>query len=416
MSATIALLVGVSALVGTALATWRVRHPAVLAFVFMMTGWFVGELAVFHLILQAMVVALLVWAGALDDPIGQLGLAFLVLSIVGLVAIQRRAGTAAAAFERGLQAGLGDNYRNTIAAADPASIEPPPRGQAWRPFRFDHHGVEVIRNISYAAHPKRNLLDIYRAADAPRSPEGAPVVLYIHGGGWIIGDKEQQGKPMLLHLARRGYVCVSINYRLGRRDRWPAQIIDVKRAISWIREHIDDYGGNPDFIAVAGSSAGGHLASLAALTPGDPAFQPGFEHADTSIDACIPIYAPFDLTDRSGRRGRASMRRFLEWAVMSSTLDSDVEGWRAASPVWRVNADAPAMFVIQGEIDELVGREEAGDFVAALRECSTAPLVFVEVPGAQHAFEVFNSVRSREAVDAIARFLAAVVVARRASA
>ena len=72
------------------------------------------------------------------------------------------------------------------------------------------------------------------------------------------------------HLAAKGWVCVAINYRLAPRDPFPAQIIDVKRAIAWIREHIAEYGGDPDYIAITGGSAGGHLTALAAVTPNDP--------------------------------------------------------------------------------------------------------------------------------------------------
>ena len=84
------------------------------------------------------------------------------------------------------------------------------------------------------------------------------------------------------HLAAQGWVCVAINYRLAPRDPFPAHIVDVKRAIAWIREHIAEYGGDPSYLAITGGSAGGHLAALAALTPNDPAYQPGFEDADTS--------------------------------------------------------------------------------------------------------------------------------------
>jgi acetyl esterase/lipase len=224
----------------------------------------------------------------------------------------------------------------------------------------------------------------------------------------VIGNKEQQGKPMLLHLARRGYIGVSINYRLAPRHRWPAQIVDVKRALAWVHEHIAENGGDASFVAVSGASAGGHLAMLAALTPGEVAWQPGFEAADTSVDACIPIYAPFDLTDRAGIRGRGALRRFLEPMVMTTALAADTAGWRAASPVWRVAPGMPPCFVVQGCNDTLVLREESQHFVDELALCTHAPLVYAEVPGAQHAFEVFNSVRSRAFVDAVARFLDAV--------
>ena len=111
------------------------------------------------------------------------------------------------------------------------------------------------------------------------------MLLQVHGGAWILGKKDQQGIPLMQHLAAQGWVCVAINYRLSPRDPWPAQAIDVKQAIAWIREHIAEYGGDPDYIAITGGSAGGHLTALTALTPNDPEWQPGFEDADTSVAA-----------------------------------------------------------------------------------------------------------------------------------
>ena len=85
--------------------------------------------------------------------------------------------------------------------------------------------------------------------DAPREG-GFPVLLQVHGGAWVIGEKEQQAKPLMYHMAQRGWVCVAINYRLSPKAAFPAHIVDVKKAIAWIREHIGEYGGNPDFIVV----------------------------------------------------------------------------------------------------------------------------------------------------------------------
>ena len=409
MIAGTALLLGATAGFGSLAATFRLRRPAELSFFFMMVGWLVGELAVFHLVLQAVAVGWLVAVGALHHVAGVIGVALLCASMVELAFVQRRAGRAASVFEGALRSPLGPDPHDMFGLPASTAMSPP-RRQAWLPFWFDHRGIEVIANLAYGEHAKRHRLDVYRPVG---TAEGArlPVVVYLHGGAWVIGNKEQQGKPMMLHLARSGYICVAINYRLAPRDRWPAQIVDVKRAIVWIREHIAEYGGDPSFIAVCGSSAGGHLAALTALSAGDAVFQPGFEVADTSVDACVMFYAPFDLTDAAGLRGRAVMRRFLERLVMTTRQRDDEATWRAASPQWRLGSHAPPMFVIQGRIDPLVWREEAHAFVDALARCTGAPVVFAEVPGAQHAFEVFNSVRCRAAIDAVRRFLDAVRVA-----
>jgi acetyl esterase/lipase len=119
-------------------------------------------------------------------------------------------------------------------------------------------------------------------------------------------------------------VCVSINYRLSPRAAWPDHIVDVKRALAWIKEHIADYGGDPNFVAITGGSAGGHLCSLAALSPNEPSFQPGFEEADTSVACAVPFYGVYDFTNRDGT-GRADMEQMLTDLVMKVPRTADPE-------------------------------------------------------------------------------------------
>jgi len=111
--------------------------------------------------------------------------------------------------------------------------------------------------------------------------------VYFHGGGFRIGHKRKQAKPLINELAARGWVCVSANYRLEPVHQFPAAHVDAKRVVAWVRAHAADFGGDPQTIIVSGSSAGGHLASMIGLTPNDPAFQPGFELADTSVAAVM---------------------------------------------------------------------------------------------------------------------------------
>ena len=96
----------------------------------------------------------------------------------------------------------------------------------------------------------------------------------MHGGAWTVGEKTHQGRPLMNQMAAKGWVCVAINYRLSPRDPWPAHIVDVKRAIAWIKDNIAEHGGDPDYLAITGGSAGGHLTALAALTPGDRSSSP----------------------------------------------------------------------------------------------------------------------------------------------
>src|SRR6476469_6017200 len=114
--------------------------------------------------------------------------------------------------------------------------------------------------------------------------------------------RRPQGYPLLSHMAERGWICVSIDYRVSPRNTWPDHIVDVKRALAWIKENIAEHGGDPDFVAITGGSAGGHLCALAALTAHLPEFQPGFEDADTAVAAAVPFYGIYDFVDRDGAR------------------------------------------------------------------------------------------------------------------
>ncbi|RYI97968.1 MAG: alpha/beta hydrolase, partial [Actinomycetales bacterium] len=289
------------------------------------------------------------------------------------------------------------------ALPTPAELRTP-----WRrlvnPFRMRATGVVVEKDIPYAPeHGKRGLLDVYRPAEPA---ENAPVLLQVHGGGWTIGTKDQQGIPLMQHLAAKGWVCVAINYRLAPRDPFPAQIIDVKRAIAWIREHIEEYGGDPDYVAITGGSAGGHLTALAAVTPNDPAYQPGFEDADTSVAVAVPHYGVYDFAGSTGLRKAELMRdTFLAPRIVKRTWAEAPEVFEAGTPLLRITEEAPDFFVLHGAHDTLVPVQQARLFVERLREISGATVVYAELPGAQHAFDVFPSIRSAHVVRAIDRYL-----------
>ena len=264
-------------------------------------------------------------------------------------------------------------------------------------------GVKVHRDVAYGDCGKRNLLDVYQPEEAREG--GFPVLLQVHGGAWMIGEKDHQGLPLMYHLAQRGWLCVACNYRLSPRDAFPAHIIDVKKAIAWAREHAPEYGGNPDFLAITGGSAGGHLSSLAALTPNKAEWQPGFEKADTSVSAAVPIYGVYDFLDRDGVRDAMSMEGMLAKNVMQCPVEGNEELWQDASPINHVGADAPPMFVVQGTHDSLVWVEEARAFVEAARASSKQAVAYAELPGAQHAFEIFHSLRADLTVNAVTDFL-----------
>lgn len=369
----------------TANAIRPVRNPWAVVPTFF-AGWLTGELAPQLLAVQAADTAVAV-ARRKATP---LGILLAVASAVGLVSMVRRSNSVSAQIDALLRGDLDV----------PDDLDPPTSRRVYaRPFAMNDREVEVLRNVSYTEGGRRAKLDLYRPKGGVQN---APVLIQIHGGGWTIGNKEQQGLLIMNRMASRGWVGVSVNYRLAPKDRWPAQIIDIKRAIAWVRENIAEYGGNPDYIVLTGGSAGGHLSSLAALTPNEPAWQPGFEDVDTSVAGAVPFYGVYDFTmDDVG--ARIMRERFLSRVVFPP--DAVDEDYLLASPMHHLNADAPEFLVVHGTHDSLVPVKQARVFSERLREVSNARVTYLELENTQHAFEVFGSIRARHTIRGVQRWL-----------
>lgn len=368
-------------------------------------SWLTSELPLHAIAWQAVATGWHLRGGALRSRAGRAALVVNAASWYGLYRLWAQGMASASVYEAALAEGLGDEIAEVTVPPGPLptirrrKIMLGPTDRVRR--RWVHDPTQ-----SYGDHGRRNQLDIWRSADL-RPGDKAPVLLQVHGGAWIIGNKDQQGMPLMERLAGHGWVCVSINYRLSPKAKWPAHIEDVKQAIGWIKSNIADYGGDPDFVAITGGSAGGHLCSLAALTANEPEFQPGFEDVDTSVACAVPFYGVYDFTNRDGT-GRPDMDGMLTDWVMGVSASEDPGIWDHASSMSWVDHDAPPFMVLHGTNDCLVPVEQARAFVAMLREASSEPVVYAELPGAQHAFDVFASPRCLYAVDAVERFLAVV--------
>ena len=365
-------------------------------------GWIAGELAFQNIVWQVIATVLFVYYGALDGWAGWLGLAIAVVGWVGLVGL-------------GI-AGLRARHVTTAALAEVRSPSFPvpaePTAPDLGPLVARHPGHPV--QVDGRSRPRRtsttgataaayHRLDVYRSRLAP--PQRAPVMVYVHGGAWVIGDKREQGKPMMFELVARGWVCVAINYRLSPKATWPEHIVDVKRALAWVKEHIAEYGGDPSFVAVSGGSAGGHLCALLALSAGDPRFQPGFEEKDTSVQACVPFYGVMDMTssprgvplrDRPGRDAREDRH--------------EGKGVRAPRRVPRRVAHLPGPPRCTPVLRPPGRQRHAGPrrdrphlrrHVCA--RCPRQPVAYAELPLAQHAFDVLASLRCQATTVGVGR-------------
>ncbi len=395
----------VSSLIGAAftfaaLVPARKIGPFVIPYFF--AAWLASELPLHHIAWQALATLVFIGLGALGAAPGWVGLALTLASWWGLWHAYRLGDRSRHVFEDALAAAFGIGYRDHVPAEIRGFLPEASEPADWlRPFRMRRPDVRVARGLAYGDAGKRHLLDvIYPLAEG----KDRAVLLQLHGGGWTIGEKEQQGQPLMHEFASRGWVCVAPNYRLSPAATFPDPLIDAKRALAWIRDNAADYGGNPDFVIVTGGSAGGHLAALVALTANQPEYQPGFEEVDTHVAAAVPFYGIYDFLDRENFRGHVSMRPFLKRFVMKSDPEEAREAWEEASPRSRVHADAPPFMVIHGTHDSLSFVEDGRAFVRALRTVSQQPVAYAEIPGAQHAFDTFHSVRSRHAINAVVRF------------
>jgi acetyl esterase/lipase len=373
-------------------------------------GVFASELPMPVLGVQATALAAL-WRG-LPTRIRRFSLLVSAASWLGLLGLRHIGGKANEPLTAALDAGLGPGRRTESGdlwkrpAAHGATAKKPGVVRMLRIYRdYAHDG-----DVSYGDAGSRNHLDIWRRPDLARDGR-APVLLQVPGGAWVTGNKRGQAHPLMSHLAELGWICVAINYRLSPRSTWPDQIVDVKRALAWTKEHIAEYGGDPDWIAITGGSAGGHLSSLAALTPNDPQFQPGFEGADTRVQAAVPFYGVYDFT-RSDNSMHPLMVPMLAKQVFKLRRNEIEDPFRSASPVTHISEDAPPFFVLHGRNDSLVPVEQARSFTARLREVSREPVVYAELPCAQHAFEIFGSARAAHAAVAVEQFLAEVYAKR----
>ena len=355
-----------------------------------------------HVLLGEALIAAGLLPSALHSRRGKLAAGAIVASWLALLRARATAKRAAMVLDTALTAALEPGYRMQLP--DETGQDTPMRlKDTWIPPFSERRRYLRHENLSYGTAGVRNHLDIWHYADLPADGH-APVLVQIHGSAWVAGSKRGQGYPLMAHMAERGWVCVAINYSLAPAARWPAHIIDVKRALAWVKREISSHGGDPDFVALTGGSAGGHLTALAALTPSEPVFQPGFEEADTSVAAAVPFYGVYDLLDRTGE-APPEQEAFLTRVVIGQSRSAAPTVWDHGSPMSWLRPDAPPFFILHGGIDTLAFPTQARTFAGELRRVSRQPVAYAELPGAQHTWEAVPTVRTAATVAAVDRFL-----------
>lgn len=372
-----------------------VRATAVLAPSFF-AAWYAIELAPHLLVLEVAAIGATAAAGGLDGWAGWTGLVLGVAGIAGTI------GTILA------------SRRTAVTLREcGAPLDLDPKGAPRYPFwhlvvppacLIPRRGVKVRRNVVFHEDGRLRLkLDVYGPAGQGEALR--PGLMQIHGGGWVIGDKREQGLPLLNHMAVQGWVGFNVNYRLSPKGTWPEHLLDLKHFIRWYREHAAEYGADPDRLYVTGGSAGGHLAAMVALTANLPEFQPGFEDVDTSVKGAVPFYGVYDLLGTEESPVPPAMVRLLERMVLKKPAAQDREAFAKASPVHYLRPDAPPFLIVHGSHDSLVPVEGARAFAEGLRRTSRSPVVYAEMKGGQHAFDVFPSYRAARVIEGVERYL-----------
>jgi acetyl esterase/lipase len=257
------------------------------------------------------------------------------------------------------------------------------------------------KGIVFASRAEMDLeLDIYR----PDGEANGCAIVFVHGGGWRRGSREML-RPVARAMAEHGFVGLPMQYRVSDQAPWPAHIHDVKAAIRWTRAHADDLGIDTDRIVVWGSSAGGHLALLAAGTPERAEFEgPADEGAgdqSTAVAAVVAVHPPtsFYLGDR--QYGATPAEALLGRAATE-------EGARAASPLSYVTAEFPPTLLLHGTEDRVVHHGATTQMFEALRALH-APVDMRLFHGCAHGFGALPSMRAAIVAEA-ATFLDRVLI------
>lgn len=254
-------------------------------------------------------------------------------------------------------------------------------------------GISIQRDVSYLAVDRKEKLDLYQPTKRS-SQVHSPAVVIIHGGGWIGGDKGAEREFITgTSLAAAGYVCISIEYWKGVKNRWPTNLQDCKNAVRWLRVNAEKLQIDPTRIGVIGGSAGGHLAMMVAYTPDRPEFASASLHPGVSdrVSACVNMYGISNLLTRQKTDAAGNPNgKLSENSLFQEARETAPEKWIAASPVSFIQHSSPPTLTLHGTADTTVDRDQSKELDKTLKNSGVeSQLIFVE--GANHAWPLKTS-------------------------
>lgn len=295
---------------------------------------------------------------------------------------------------------------------------------------LEYPRLEITRDVEFAVVEGQHLyLDAIRRKGLQA---GAPTLLYVHGGGFVIGDKSQHSLPLLFYVAlKMGWLVITANYRLAswrvsqKGAVFPEFLHDCMRAVAWARSSESQaYGGGGSTLAVAGESAGAQLACLLGFASAKHATwmrPPDLLDVDLRVDAVVDLY---------GCHNAFAKVEYFQHIVLKCSYEENLRLWMDVSPVWWAQnackidevVDTPPPFLtVHGTHDSLVPVQDARDFAKVMMEMrqhradALVPDVYVEIPRAIHAFNMIHNPLTFALHDAVVRFLGAVATSRAAN-
>ncbi|MAV76273.1 MAG: hypothetical protein CL691_06600 [Cellvibrionales bacterium] len=385
------------------------HHKAVIGIFSFLLGIVTGELALFLIPWQVLLAGLMINAGAITGIWTTLALLIWFIAGVAQLVYLINSSLSGQALRQVL-----DNHQIPPLLPSEAGQQ---RQQFWprvrRPFAIRLNGVRCEKDVVYGEADGETLkLDIYQSRTQQDDQSSAPVMLYIHGGGLLEqgGTKKGQGLPLLNEFAQRGWVCVSIDYRLSPTHKWPAHLIDCKAALQWIKKNISDYGGDPDFVITAGDSAGGQLSAMMALTANEPQFQPRCPDLDSRIQGALCFYGVMDFCNLFDQAHNDELAGYSATQIIDASLDDPGQSavFESANAIASINkqtdsSSIPDCAIIHGDCDSLIAIDESTLFAEKLQQVSENKVIYSGIPGAQHAYNMFRSIRSELVLNELVR-------------
>jgi acetyl esterase/lipase len=258
--------------------------------------------------------------------------------------------------------------------------------------------VKVLKNLEYSSYPLENgkgklLLDLY--LPQLQSSQPLPAIVFIHGGGWLEDSKESCPGQL---LAQRGFAIACINYRYSTQAIFPAQILDVKKAVRWLRENAAQYNLDPNRFGALGNSAGGHLSVLLATSAGASRLEPDSEYA-TRIQAAGTLYGPTDLTKfppafaeyptpevLSKNQDKPWWRlTYAAYKLLGAPVSQRLELANLANPSAHIDSRDPPVLIVHGELDDIVPISQSDLLFEALK-AKGVEVEYIRDPNLKHSY------------------------------